>query len=64
MTEVPEEARLAALDLGSNSFHLLISNQTNGETHVVERIKEMVRLAEGLDGLPVTRRALSGRPTI
>ena len=41
---------LAAVDLGSNSFHLVVARYTLGQLRVVDRIKEMVRLAEGLDG--------------
>ena len=40
---------LAAIDLGSNSFHMLIARIENGELTVVDRIKEMVSLAGGLD---------------
>jgi len=43
------DRQLAALDLGSNSFHLLVAQETNGRIQVIDRIKEMVRLAEGLD---------------
>ncbi len=39
----------AAVDLGSNSFHLLVSRLENEELHVIDRHKEMVRLAGGLD---------------
>jgi exopolyphosphatase/guanosine-5'-triphosphate,3'-diphosphate pyrophosphatase len=47
---VPEpDTQLAALDLGSNSFHLIVAQQHNGRIHVVDRLKEMVRLAAGLD---------------
>ena len=42
--------QLAALDLGSNSFHLIVAQQTNGRLQIVDRIKEMVRLADGLNG--------------
>lgn len=41
--------QLAALDLGSNSFHLIVAQNTSGRLQVVDRIKEMVRLGEGLD---------------
>lgn len=41
--------QLAALDLGSNSFHLIVAQNTGGRLQVVDRIKEMVRLGEGLD---------------
>lgn len=49
MADAPEDAQFAALDLGSNSFHLLVAHETNGRIQVVDRIREMVRLAEGLD---------------
>jgi exopolyphosphatase / guanosine-5'-triphosphate,3'-diphosphate pyrophosphatase len=42
-------ARLAAVDLGSNSFHLLIARWENQRLHVLDKRKEMVRLAAGLD---------------
>lgn len=41
--------RLGAIDLGSNSFHLLIARWDNQRLHVLDRRKEMVRLAAGLD---------------
>ena len=64
MADSPEDAQLAALDLGSNSFHLLVAQQINGRIQVVDKIKEMVRLAEGLDeknrlSKPVAKRALA-----
>lgn len=40
---------VAAIDLGSNSFHMIICNLTDGKLQTVDRLKEMVRLAEGLD---------------
>ena len=39
----------AAVDLGSNSFHLLVARHEHGELRVIDRIKEMVRLGGGLD---------------
>jgi len=39
----------AAIDLGSNSFHLLVVRREHGELRVLDRIKEMVRLGGGLD---------------
>jgi exopolyphosphatase/guanosine-5'-triphosphate,3'-diphosphate pyrophosphatase len=39
----------AALDLGSNSFHLLICRQTEGALMVIDRLRERVQLAAGLD---------------
>ena len=41
---------LAALDLGSNSFHMVIAEQDhNGGLQLIDRVKEMVRLNAGLD---------------
>ena len=39
----------AALDLGSNSFHLLIASFSDNKIRVIDRHKDMVRLAAGLD---------------
>ena len=39
----------AAVDLGSNSFHMLVARREHGEMRVLDRIKEMVRLGGGLD---------------
>ncbi len=39
---------LAALDLGSNSFHMLIAERVNGTFRVVERFSEKVQLGEGV----------------
>jgi exopolyphosphatase/guanosine-5'-triphosphate,3'-diphosphate pyrophosphatase len=47
---VPEGELLAAVDLGSNSFHMVVARSTLGQLRIVDRIKEHVRLAEGLDG--------------
>ena len=40
--------QLASLDLGSNSFHLLVVNVRDGHLKVVDKYREMVRLAAGL----------------
>jgi len=39
----------AAVDLGSNSFHLLVARREHGELRIIDKIKEMVRLGGGLD---------------
>ena len=41
--------QLGALDLGSNSFHLLVANNSHGRIQIIDKYKEMVRLADGLD---------------
>ena len=38
----------AALDLGSNSFHLVIARDHAGVVQIIDRHREMVRLGEGL----------------
>ena len=45
----PVPALLAAIDLGSNSFHLVIGRVVDGHLDVVDRLREPVRLAAGLD---------------
>ena len=47
--ESGEPQRLAAIDLGSNSFHLLVANYQNERLQVVARLGEKVQLAAGLD---------------
>ena len=41
---------LAAVDLGSNSYHMVVARYTLGQLRVVDRLRETVRMAEGLDG--------------
>ena len=41
---------VAVIDLGSNSFHLIIARiDENRNIHVIDRVKERIRLAAGLD---------------
>ncbi|MGH1371855.1 MAG: hypothetical protein ACRBBW_07470 [Cellvibrionaceae bacterium] len=40
---------LASLDLGSNSFHLLISEWRDGKLHELDRLKDLVQLARAVD---------------
>lgn len=49
MTSPERTDTYAAVDLGSNSFHLLIARQEFGALRIIDRIKEMVRLGGGLD---------------
>jgi exopolyphosphatase/guanosine-5'-triphosphate,3'-diphosphate pyrophosphatase len=42
-------AQLAAVDLGSNSFHLIVAQVSDGNLQVIDRLRETVRLAGGLD---------------
>lgn len=40
---------IAAIDLGSNSFHMIVARVVDDQLHVLDRLQEMVRLAAGLD---------------
>jgi exopolyphosphatase/guanosine-5'-triphosphate,3'-diphosphate pyrophosphatase len=46
--EADRARQLAALDLGSNSFHMIVAQEVGGRLQVIDRIKEMVRLGAGL----------------
>ncbi len=46
---VTDTDELAAVDLGSNSFHMIIARNENGQIRVSDRLREMVQLADGLD---------------
>lgn len=39
---------IAAIDLGSNSFHMIVARLHNGQLVVIDKLREMVRLAEGI----------------
>lgn len=41
--------QVAAVDLGSNSFHMIVMQMSEGRLQVVDKIKESIRLADGLD---------------
>lgn len=40
---------VAAIDLGSNSFHMIVARIANEHVQVLDRLREMVQLASGLD---------------
>jgi exopolyphosphatase/guanosine-5'-triphosphate,3'-diphosphate pyrophosphatase len=42
-------AEVAAVDLGSNSFHLIVAREQGTELQVLDRLREPIRLAAGLD---------------
>ncbi len=44
-----DQSLYAAIDLGSNSFHMIIARETHGQFQVIDKHKEMVRLRSGLD---------------
>ncbi len=49
MNDSPKNDLFAAIDLGSNSFHMIIAREVHGQMQVVDKHKEMVRLRSGLD---------------
>lgn len=48
-TPLQDGELLAAIDLGSNSFHMVVAQYLLGQLRVVDRLRETVRLGEGLD---------------
>jgi exopolyphosphatase/guanosine-5'-triphosphate,3'-diphosphate pyrophosphatase len=49
-SKLPETFPLiAAIDLGSNSFHMVLAKADHGEIRILERLGEKVQLAAGLD---------------
>ncbi|MDE2235277.1 MAG: exopolyphosphatase [Gammaproteobacteria bacterium] len=55
---------VAAVDLGSNSFHLMVAELQGSEIRVIDRLREMLRFGSGLDAQGritalAARRALS-----
>lgn len=40
---------VAAIDLGSNSFHMIVARMVNGHFQILDRLREMVQFAAGLD---------------
>jgi len=45
----PAQDVLASVDLGSNSFHMLVARFDHGQLTVIDRLREMVRLASGIN---------------
>ena len=44
----PPSEVIAAVDLGSNSFHMIVGELRHGQLAILDRLRETVRLAEGL----------------
>ncbi len=49
MSHIASSPLYAAIDLGSNSFHMLVVRHINGSVQTMAKIKRKVRLAAGLD---------------
>ena len=45
----PMSETFAAVDLGSNSFHMVVARLEDGQVRIIDRLKDMVRIASGLD---------------
>ncbi|KRT55726.1 exopolyphosphatase [endosymbiont of Ridgeia piscesae] len=43
-----QEQTVAAIDLGSNSFHMIVARVHDGSLQIIDKMREMVRLGEGL----------------
>jgi len=52
---------IAAVDLGSNSFHMIICSVKDGQLKTIDRLKEMVRLASGLNEKNILNEATQQR---
>lgn len=48
MSESDTSQTIAAIDLGSNSFHMVIGRAVGGEITLLDRLREGVRIASGL----------------
>lgn len=48
MSQNLESPYFAAIDLGSNSFHMLVARISDGKVEVIDREKQMVQIARGL----------------
>ncbi|MFH0945729.1 MAG: Ppx/GppA phosphatase family protein [Planctomycetota bacterium] len=56
---IPET--VAAVDLGSNSFHMVVARNNHGQLHAVDRLRVRVGLAEGLRKDRTLSRAVRSR---
>jgi exopolyphosphatase/guanosine-5'-triphosphate,3'-diphosphate pyrophosphatase len=48
MPAAPTFESVAAVDLGSNSFHMVVAQLSHGQLQVIDRLRDRVALAEGL----------------
>ena len=44
-----EARQMVAIDLGSNSFHMVVARMADGQLSIIDRLHERVSLASGLD---------------
>ena len=58
---MPRPDLLAAVDLGSNSFHLQVGRVVDGQIYPLDTLREMVRLGAGLTAEKRIDRATQAR---
>ena len=46
--QIKDGELMAAVDLGSNSFHMVVARMEHGEPRVIDRLRDSVRMAAGL----------------
>ena len=49
LTPHTDSELVAAVDLGSNSFHMIVARISDGQLHILDRLRDSVRLRAGLD---------------
>lgn len=47
-TPIRDGELMAAVDMGSNSFHMVVARMEHGEPRVIDRLRDTVRMAAGL----------------
>ena len=47
-SEIRNGELIAAVDMGSNSFHMVVARYEHGQLRVIDRLRDSVRLAAGL----------------
>ncbi|WNL44788.1 Ppx/GppA phosphatase family protein [Dyella sp. BiH032] len=47
-TPIKDGELIAAIDMGSNSFHMVVARVEHGEPRVIDRLRDTVRMAAGL----------------
>ena len=47
-TPIRDGELMAAVDMGSNSFHIVVARMEHGEPRVIDRLRDTVRMAAGL----------------
>jgi len=44
----PDSAQFAAVDLGSNSFHMVVAKVENGQLRIIDKLRDQVQLGLGM----------------